>query len=262
MSVAAVMLVRDEADILECTLDHLRGQVDACYVLDNRSTDGTTKQLLAMAARDHGWLQAEYDAEVGYWQARKTTRLARRALADGHAWVVPCDADERWEAPGGNIAAYLSSMGPDVQIVTAALYNHVPTDADDAEEGNPFRRLGWRLREPGALPKVAARTHPALSIHMGNHCADYGPNTHAMTLDRGLAIRHYSWRTPEQYVRKIRNGAEAYAATDLPATIGRHWRMWQHVEDDDALREHFDRWFFKRNPADDDELVYDPAESA
>ena len=253
MSVAAVMLVRDEADVIGATVEHLREHVDAVYVLDNRSSDGTTV-ILHDLADEWDDLVVTADPEVGYWQSRKTTGLAQWAREDGHQWVVPVDADELWLAPGGfTIRDWLSGIAPDVQVVQAELLNHVPTRADG--EGHPFASLTWRLRMPGALPKVAARTHPHLTIHAGNHGADYGRIR--ATVGHGLRLHHFSWRGEDAYVRKIRNGEEAYAATSLPETIGQHWRVWAD-KPDDAIREWYRTWFTIDDPGVRDDLVDDP----
>jgi hypothetical protein len=260
MSVAAVMLVRDEADIVAHTISHLLDHVDHVYVADNRSTDGTDAILHSFHMRSA--VTVLDDPEIGYWQSKKTTALAQRALGDGHDWVIPCDADERWEVPpgahwpeGARLSDYLSGVALDVQIVRGAIVNHVPTRADP-KDPNPHVRIGWRQPEPQALGKVACRAHPDLTIHAGNHGADYG-SMPALTVG-GLRIRHYPWRTPDQYLRKIRNGQEAYAATDLPPDIGTHWRMWEG-HDDDAIRDWFWTWGFEKTPPGRHGLVYDPA---
>lgn len=251
MSVCAVMLVKDEADIIDYTIEHLTGQVDAIIVADNGSTDGTYEELVVNPA-----VTLVRDTEVGYWQDRKTTALAQAAFAQGHEWVLPCDADEFWYAPDGRpISDFLNGTAPDVRVVTGALFNHLPTALDDPEESNPFRRIGWRQRSHGALGKVCARLTPDLQIHMGNHSASF--DGRGLTVP-GLALRHYSWRDEEQYVRKIRNGERAYAATDMPEQIGGHWRMFAGA-DDDAIRDHFRRWFHADNPEADPSLMFDPA---
>jgi hypothetical protein len=131
----------------------------------------------------------------------------------------------------------------------------VPTSLDP-DDPNPARRIGWRLPDPGVLPKVAARTAPDLIIEMGNHAATYPSDPCAFAVG-GLTIHHYSWRTADQYLRKIRNGSEAYAATDLDAGFGAHWRGMDGATDD-AIMAHFDKWFWFDDPADGG-LVYDPA---
>lgn len=253
MSVAAVMLVRDEADIVGYTLDWLLTQVDHVYVADNRSVDGTS-EILADRARSLR-VTVTADDEVGYWQSDKTTALARQAHADGHRWVVPVDADELWIAPDGrSLRGYLASVGRDVQLIGAHLRNHVPTAAD-VDDPNPAHRIGWRLAQINELPKVACRAAADLTIGPGNHDAHYDSGR-ALKVD-GLAVHHYTWRTADQYLRKIRNGLEAYAATDYPPEIGAHWRMFDGA-DDAAIVAHFHRWFWSDDPTADDELVYDP----
>lgn len=251
MSVAAVMLVRDEADIIEYTIRHLLGHVDQVIVADNLSADGTREILEGLP------VEIVNDNDPGYWQSRKTTELAMKALEGGHQWVVPCDADEVWYV-GGEVARplrdYLCGVGPDTQIVKADLFNHIPT-SKDPESDNPLVRIGWRKREHSPLPKVCCRLHPSLVIHAGNHGASYQGVGMAAT---GLVIRHFSWRSPEQYLHKIRVGEAAYAHTDLPETTGQHWRMFTESADDVVL-EHFRRWFYSRQPQRDDTLIYDPA---
>lgn len=254
MSTCAVMLLKDEEDVLEPVLRHLLTQVDYVIAADNLSTDGTRGILEALAA-EGAPVQAVDDPEVGYTQADKTTELARHALARGFDWVLPCDADEVWYAPDGRrVADWLDGLTPDVQVVTAELYNHLPT-AEDEDDPNPVSRIGWRKRERGALPKVCARCRPDLRIGMGNHAA----TTDGTGLTApGLVIRHFSWRSAEQYLRKIRNGSAAYAASGLPETYGAHWRMFDGATDD-AIRDHFRTWFWSAAPRADATLIFDPA---
>lgn len=250
MSVAAIMMVRDEIDVISATLDHLLSQLHRVYVLDNRSTDGTSEVLHEYRRRGH--VEVIPDPVVAYQQSAKMTQLARRAMLDGYEWVVPVDADEIWIAPGTTIARFLSRQGRDVQIVEAALYDHVPT-ARDTDELVPQLRIGWRMPNAGQLPKVACRTHKHLEIHPGNHGAGYG-RLRALAVG-GLEVHHFTWRSEQQYLRKIRNGIEAYE-TVTRQDIGVHWRMFAGA-DDDQIREHFRTWFWSDDP-EDDGLVFDP----
>lgn len=251
MSVAAVMMVRDDADVVGATIDHLLTQVDHVYVADNRSVDGTTDIVRAYG---EDTVSVTRDEVVAYEQSEKTTRLAFWAAEEGHEWVVPCDADEVWSAPGRTVRDLLNRVAYDVQIVTADLYDHIPTNQDDPAVIPPQVRIGWRRTHPGVLPKVAVRVHRGLTIHPGNHGADYGRS--AVLAVPGLTIDHFTWRTAEQYLRKIRNGIEAYR-TVARQDIGVHWRMHDGATDE-QIREHFLTWFYVTDPAARTDLRYDP----
>lgn len=254
MSVCAVMLVKDEADIIGVTLRHLLWHVDHVIVQDNMSTDGTGALLNAVAEADPRITVLE-DDEVGYYQSIKTSSLALRAFHMGHEWALPCDADEIWyTADGRAIRDYLAGVAPDVRVIQAQLFNHLPTGEDDPDDENPVTRIQWRQREPAPLFKVCARTGPDLFIEMGNHSAKF--DGHGLTVG-GLRIRHFSWRSADQYVRKIRNGQAAYAATNMDESVGAHWRMFSEV-DDQGIRDHYFRWFCPADPTAA-ELMHDPA---
>lgn len=271
MSVCAVLLVKDEADVIEPVLRHLREQVDYVLVSDNGSTDGTKDILRDFCFEAPlAWLDVYDDEDPAYYQSRKTTSLAMRALERGHTWVVPCDADEVWHVNDTErtLSEFLAGLAPDIQIVTAQLFHHIPSALDlpatpphtgairgEEYEPNPARRIGYRKREHAGLPKVACRLRPDLVIHAGNH----GASTDGTALrSGGLSVRHFSWRSREQYLRKIRNGERAYAATDLPEDTGLHWRMWAD-HSDEAVMDHFDTWYYSRDPGGDPDLIYDPA---
>ncbi len=298
MSAAAISMCKDEADVVTYWLDWTLSQVDRVYVLENGSTDGTREILLDRAESDPRLVVID-DPETGYYQSRKMSALGQRAFEDGFAWLVAADLDEFWYSPDGRrIADFLAGHAPDVQLVRAAMYHHIPTALDPPAEcarcestgtvtvipavqtrdfayvaepwqapcpvcaglvePNPFRRIGWRKREHGALPKVACRCRPDLVIHAGNHGATTRGTALAVS---GLVIRHFSWRSPEGYVRKIRNGIAAYAATDLPETTGEHWRMWEG-KTDEQIAGHYETWFHSADPYADDSLIYDPAPGA
>lgn len=280
------MLVKDEFDIVEASVRYTASQVDHLIVCDNGSTDGTFEILRTLGEEFPFELRA--DEDPAYYQARKMTELAAYAHAMGHQWIVPVDVDELWYATDGRtLAQYLNGLAPNVAYVNAALYNHLPTvfdppivcpDCNDAGwrvvpdehgdpeqeqcpvgERNPFLRIGWRQREHGALGKVAARLRPGLEIRQGNHSA-YAPGG-GLTIE-ALVVRHFSWRSADQYVRKIANGYRAYAATDLPEDVGAHWRMFGDPEDptfEERVREHFEQWFLIADPYADSSLIYDPA---
>jgi len=254
------MLVKDEADVIEHTVRYLLTQVDEVIVADNLSGDGTT-EILASLVDEGAPVSVVVDEEVGYYQARKTTRLAQLALERGHSWVVPCDADELWHANDLRpLRQFLAGTSPDVVVLGAPLYNHVCTPGDLKRERNPFRRLEYRIRErigsSGTEVKVACRLHPALEIEQGNHGAKVPGATRP--IEAGVSIRHFPWRSEEQFLRKIRNGTAAYAAyEDRPPTMGQHWLAFGTPPDEDQALEWFRNWAVYER--DRPEVLYDPA---
>lgn len=257
MRVTAIMMVRNESDIIEPILLHTLAQVDDVIVADNNSDDGT-RDILERVAADAPVTIVD-DPEVGYLQAEKMTALAGRARDAGADWVVPVDADEWWYCPhAATVAEFLRGLDR-IDVVEATMYDHVATAADPGDWSNPTTRIGWRRRAAGKLPKVACRTAPDLRIEQGNHGATYSGR--ARWRD-GLVIRHFPYRTPEQFVAKARQGAAALAATNLPESSGAHWRQYAALAEangDDALHDVFREWFWSADPVNDPTLIYDPA---
>ena len=105
MQIFGVMAVRNEADIVGINVaHHLAAGLDRILVADNGSTDGTA-ELLEGLSRDGGvrWTSAE----GAFRQSELTSALAREAFLQGADWVVPIDADEFFQAPGGDLREVL-----------------------------------------------------------------------------------------------------------------------------------------------------------
>lgn len=261
--VVGVTMVRDEADIIASTIRVMLTHVDQVLIADNGSTDGTREILDDLSVRYP--VVVTDDPEVGYWQAEKITRLAGHARELGAEWVIPCDADEAWlTRTGRSIKDVLLSLPDTVRVASADLWDHVAT-GQDPDEPDPLVRIGWRRSHPAALPKVAVRPLEGLRVAQGNHAATYEDQETPVTVTGLLTIRHFPYRSTEQTIRKIRNGAQAYAATDLPPEQGAHWRQWGQFTDE-QIADLFRKWHWRADPTSavciDGEhqppLVYDP----
>lgn len=244
----AVSMVRDEADIITATVTNMARHVDQLIVADNGSTDGT-RDILADLARDLP-LTVVDDPEPAYLQSAKMTRLAHLAGEAGAEWIIPFDADEIWYCTAGRIADHLAGIGAGMMTVTAELFDHMATGADE-HNADPTERMVWRRENPLALPKMAARYRTSLTIHQGNHGVDYGGMLPASV--PLLVVRHFPYRSTEQFVRKVRNGAAAYVAAgeQLPADAGAHWRQWGamlNCHGEQALIDLFRAWYWREDP--------------
>jgi hypothetical protein len=228
-SVWAVGLVKDEADIIETTIDHLFAEgVERVVVAENGSSDGTPT-LLRDLARRHA-LTVVSDRLAAYYQRQKVTRLARAAARAGAGWIVPFDADELWFAETGTLADFLANT--DADIVRAEVWNYVPTAADDASEKNPVRRITHRQPMPAADPKFAFRAHRRAMVLDGN-IQVFRPSSRP--IGGGLRVAHFPYRAAEQFVAKMRNGKRALDATNLDASVSSHWRSMGSASEEDLL---------------------------
>lgn len=252
----AVGMMRDEADVARHVIEHLDAEaVSGIIVADNRSTDGTLGELQAAKRDANCPVVILEDPDVGYYQSRKMTSLAAQAASMGADWIIPFDADEIWVAPD-RLGIFIADSPAD--IVTAEILNHFAT-ALDGTDPVPFRAMTYRHRDAAPLVKVAFRWHDSVVVHQGNHGVTY--SDHTPIVANGLQVRHFPYRSREQFARKARNGAEAYKATDLPESEGAHWRQYGELLDrygPHALDEVWDRWYWFLSPTDAG-MVYDPA---
>jgi len=222
----AVGMVRDEADVIGYTVEHLLAEgIGRVLIADNGSVDGTGEIL-----RDLGKalpVTVVHDRLVPYEQGVKMTRLARCAAAAGAAWVIPCDADELWYSPDGRPLAEVLRTA-ECGVAVAPMWNQLPGDDDDPTEPNPYLRMRSRAEASEGVVKVAFRAHPWARLVPGNHAV-----RHPGKREQLLAIRQVPWRSPDQIARKCSQGAVALAESHLPADFGRHWHEFANLTDDD-----------------------------
>lgn len=218
-SVWGVCLARNEEDIIIRTVRHMLDQgLDGVIVVDNLSTDATRSLLDGLAALDPR-VHVGSDAQVGFHQGGKTSYLAHLAWRAGADWVVPFDADEFWYAEDASVAEFLARQS--ATSVWCDFRNVFPTLAEeriDLAHGDPVQVE----RHENAWLRVCFRSRRWVWVGEGNHALRDSEELPV----RGLHMLHYSYRSLEQYSRKVDHGVAALEAAGKDATIARHWRHW------------------------------------
>jgi Glycosyl transferase family 2 len=189
MRVGAVMMLRNEADIISANVRyHSSVGVTDFFIVDNGSSDRTPK-ILARLAREFPGLRWTKD-DGPYQQSMITTGLAQEAHTAGVDWVVPIDADEFWFSGDSGLPGVLSTCDAaalEVELSTFVQYREVSRLRED-NLLSMTRRIrapkvyadAWRLVQSGDIafvemaypPKWISRSSASLSIHPGNHGID------------------------------------------------------------------------------------------
>jgi glycosyltransferase involved in cell wall biosynthesis len=267
--IVAIAMVKDEADVIGHTLRHMLAHgCDHILVADNLSTDATPKILDALVHEFPDRIIPAMDRVVAYYQAEKMTALYNHARDYyGAEWVIPFDADELFCTDNGfgggpSLKTLLEAAGEFPEVIEVEMANHFPTCRDNPDDPNPFTRLSRRHRPPNRLPKVIVRAKPGMTLTQGNHSALYQSRPPMVSRSQRISIRHFPYRSENQFIRKALNGAEAYkAAKDLPTTLGEHWRHYGEVFEQfghEGLRDHFKHWFYFGEDRIE-ETILDPA---
>jgi hypothetical protein len=245
MSVWAVAMVKDEADIIGDNIEWLLSQVDSILVADNMSTDGTS-DILHRLSSDNENLHVVLDDEFAYYQSDKMTSLFKKIyeIDPSVEWVVPFDGDEFWFSKNGTIKDTLNNLESDV--LTAPVW-HMVSNLDTSTD-SPLSDISWRQENPERFPVVAFRYNSEAKIHMGNHGIDW-PN--ARTNHGALEVRHYQYRSLEHFIHKVRTGKKVLEAANLDAGSGAHWRTYGAMSDQE-LQEIWNQW------ANESGLIFDP----
>lgn len=221
-NVAALMMVKNEVDIIESAIHYLGTQeLDAIYVYDNLSQDGTREKLDSLS-EFYEELVVQDDHERGYYQADKMNKWANELFQNEEVDVIiPIDADEIWYSKNPEKTLGQTIRMSDADIFVALSEDYIPTIFDDFSESDFRKRMKHKKVHSDSFSAVAFNYSPEFWLEMGNHNVLNHPGERAYDL---IGIKHYQYRSFDQFVKKVRNGKTAYDATNLPDYMGSHWR--------------------------------------
>jgi glycosyltransferase involved in cell wall biosynthesis len=259
VKLVAVAIVRDEADVIEYTIKHLLAHgIEQILVSDHLSEDGTSDILIDLSKKYPVHYTA-YTSE-GFYQADETNRLIELAKTYyGADIVIPFDADELFvTSDNRRLLDLLVNVPDEIDVIQASVVNHIATCVDDYSELNPFIRMKRHpINNEWPWPKVIVRPIQGMRVSAGNHRALSG---NAASTNQ-IEVRHYPYRSEEQFIKKIRNGYDGLSKTGLPHKIGSAIRdlglMLKEEGEDSVLRFYRDNLFADETKLD--QTVEDPA---
>lgn len=240
MRIAAVSMIRNEADILPDFLRHCAALFDRMLVVEHCATDGSREIL--DAARAAGLpLSVWRLSSRAYQQEAVFNALVRRAFAEGADWVFVLDADEFLEVPGRAALEDLLLSCPaevaefrwrNVAPLTLGRFGAfaVAGEYAVATEPSPYGKV--------ALSRRFAARRPGFWVAMGGHSVAEGwDGTPAPTARLG-ALRHVPVRGAERLTQKLRAGIAAFRALrGRDEALGAHWFEMARLLDAGALDE-------------------------
>lgn len=229
--VFVVMMVKDEVDIIGYNIEYLQTQdIDHFYVANNLSSDGTG-ELLQQLSNKYGNITTINDNEFAYYQSDKMNLWCNNCFKMGADIVVPIDADEVWYSKNKNktLGMLLKETEGDVFVATSTDY--IPTNNDNDNE-NPILSMVYKKKNSDSFPAVAFKKYPGFYLEMGNHDVS---NHRGVRVHDLIGIRHYQYRSFEQFSKKVRNGKKVYDDTSFPPSIGSHWRKLGSMTEDEMI---------------------------
>ncbi len=241
-------MVRDEFDVIRANVLHsLSLGLDGLLVVDNGSSDGTTKEL-ELLGRDKRvrWTRDESP----FKESEILTGLAHEATRAGAEWVFKIDADEFWTCPRRPLkqvlrtstAASLAVKGVNFiqrreqteRSAEALLHMTRRTPAPVANQISRPLVLSRQIAnvEIDHLAKMVTRTSPDMIIGRGSHFVLNVPGDRAPTDE--IICLHAPLRARSVLDKKAMHGRRV-EEVGFVGTESWHLRRWRQLRDEGLL---------------------------
>lgn len=244
--VFVVMMVKDEIDIIGYNIEYLQTQdIDHFYIANNLSTDGT-RELLIELSEKYGNMTVIDDNEFAYYQSDKMNFWCNNCFKMGADIVIPIDADEIWYSKDTSKTLGKILKETEGDIFVANSIDYIPTPNDIVDD-NPILSMVYRKKNSDSFSAVAFKKYPGFYLEMGNHDVTNHNGNRVYDL---IGIRHYQYRSFQQFSKKVTNGKKVYDNTTFPSFIGSHWRKLGSMSENEMIS-----WW---NNYTSQEVEYDP----
>jgi hypothetical protein len=203
MSIVAVMMVKNESDIIESCIRHNLTYFDRIAVIDNASEDKTQTILKNLAAEGLP-LDLFVDRRMTHEQSSACTEIMRNLAKNeeiSHSAFL--DSDEFISADKHRFRTEIESDNENCRCVEWLTY--VPTPDDDWNEADPVRRITRRRsREPYVCSKIIVprKYFTSAVVGRGNHYLELGETNAEMVTVAAAKLAHIPLRSCEQLLSK------------------------------------------------------------
>ncbi len=219
MNIQAVMMVRNEIDIISASLTEKLGLFDRLLVADMQSTDGTREVVDAYADATKR-VDVYNFPYLARQQAECLSCLSKIAFKSHADWVFFLDADEFLKVENrADLESYLLNCGS--QIVHLPWINLIPTEYGTFSDFDIDQEFSWTGRL-STYSKVAVSGHYYLSnpdfvLEAGNHNVRRNLScARPEDVELGFPLYHVPIRSVERIKYK--------AANSLVVDSGKHNR--------------------------------------
>lgn len=231
MRICGVTIVRNEEDIVEASIRHNLGVLDALSVVDHGSDDGTASIVERLRAEGLP-IDIVREEAIEFRQSEITTAHVRRVLAGGADLCCPLDADEFLRVPSRAALERAAEAADPSRHLAVPRYTCCP----DFGPGDIVARLrrGRRLAavRHGSFKAIARRSlleQPQATMGDGTLAepADGGPSSSSHELVRAevASVAHVPIRSAEQYTSKFAVGYLSRLLSGVPELeIGLQWK--------------------------------------
>lgn len=227
---AALSMVKNEADIIRAFAGHVLALFDDVVFVDHMSTDGTHEYLEELASTNRR-VHVLRLVESAYLQSLAMTHAVREMEVLRTAdWVFPLDVDEF--LPFATRNDFESALGQyaDCPVISMRWQNLVPksywsgtvditgaTEFVVPPELSPYRKVAFQPKRVSLGRAVVAQ---------GNHAVLESVNgLEIPAFEAGFPLLHLPVRSAEQLILKLNQGVEAYRrlGKGRDAAHGTHW---------------------------------------
>lgn len=257
LKLAMAMLVKDEVDIIEKNIKYHANQgVDAFFIMDNYSTDGTYEALENLKES----FRITLFRTDKYAQAKDMSFLTHTARKMGYDWVIENDADEFWCPVTGNLKDVIDNKKT---VISASRYNVVPCEAS-SRKGHPVFFSKLRVKNPidydwttayeenkninyvlaRADKKVMVNAHGFIEVKFGNHRAKHSamkwPYRVPTESTSNINVYHFMVRDLQRFKQRTQTMNKNYQSGSMSVKKGQAW-YWNGAFENNEVEDLFQK---------------------